>query len=89
MLNTDSLYGYRDTSDELCERIGVFFDMHPAWLLTASADTPRYVRVDPENNYKSEQFLRLMAQYKYYIEHSPTRDKHAQGQAERSSPRGR
>ena len=72
------------SAEELCERMAVFFDMHPVWLTTASTDTPRYVRVDPENNYKSEEFLRLMAKYNYYIEHSPTRDKHAQGIAERS-----
>ena len=70
--------------EELCDRIAVFFDMHPAWLTNTSHDTPRYIRVDPENYYKSEPFLRLMAQYKYYIEHSPTRDKHSQGIAERS-----
>ena len=70
--------------EELCDRMAVFFDMHPAWLTTSSPDTPRYIRVDPENNYKSEKFLRLMARYSYYIEHSPTRDKHAQGIAERS-----
>ena len=69
---------------ELCDRIAVFFDMHPAWLTNTSPDTPRYIRVDPENNYKSELFLRLMAQCNYYNVHSPTRDKHAQGIAERS-----
>ena len=58
--------------------------MHPAWLDTMPDNTPYYIRVDPENNYKSEEFLSLMAQYKYYIEHSPTRDKHAQGLAEHS-----
>ena len=79
-----SIFTKSRRSDELCERIGVFFDMHPAWLTSSSPCTPRYVRVDPENNYKSEDFLRLMAQYHYYIEHSPTRDKHAQGLAERS-----
>ena len=68
----------------MCDRIAVFFDMHPARLTNTSPDTARYIHVDPENNYKSEMFLRLMAQYKYYIEHSPTRDKHAQGIAERS-----
>ena len=65
---------------ELCDRIAVFFDMHPAWLTNTSPYTPRYIRVDPENNYKSEMFL---PQYKYYIEHSPTRDKQAQRIAER------
>lgn len=72
----------RRTAEELCERIGIFFDMHPAWLTSISNDSPRYIHIDPENNYKSEVFLRLMAQYNYYIEHSPTRDKHAQGIAE-------
>ena len=79
-----SIFTSTRTSKELCERIAVFFDMHPAWLDTMSVNTPRYIRVDPENNYKSEEFLSLMAQYKYYIEHSPTRDKHAQGLAEHS-----
>jgi Reverse transcriptase (RNA-dependent DNA polymerase) len=79
-----SIFTKNRSVEELCERIGVFFDMHPAWHTSTSPSTPRYVRIDPENNYKSEEFLRLMAQYKYYIEHSPTRDKHAQGLAERS-----
>ena len=58
--------------------------MLPAWLTSMSADTPRYVRVDHVNNCKQEVFLELMAQYKYYIDHSPTRDKNAQGLAQRS-----
>lgn len=79
-----SIFTKSRTAEELCERIAVFFDMHPAWQTAASPSTPRYVRVDPENNYKSEMFLSLMSKYNYYIEHSPTRDKHAQGLAERS-----
>jgi hypothetical protein len=48
---------------ELCDRMAVFFDIHPHWIITAHSSIPRYVRVDPENNYKSESFLRLMAKY--------------------------
>lgn len=79
-----SIFTRDRSAPELCDRIAIFFDMHPHWITTAHASISRYVRVDPENNYQSEDFLRLMAKYSYYIEHSPTRDKHAQGIAERS-----
>ena len=66
------IFTNRRTAAELCERIAVFFNMHPAWLTTASDDTPRYIRGNPKISYKSEEFLRLIAQYNYSIEHSTT-----------------
>ena len=82
---------------ELCEKTSILFDLHPEWkskdpdrcitLCTDDKSDPpdtRFIRVDPESNYKSTEFLHCASSYGYALERTPPRDKHANGIAERS-----
>lgn len=81
---------------ELCEKTSILFDMHPEWnrgdtdrsitLCTDNSDPPdaRFIRLDAESNYRSTEFLHCSAKYRYALERTPPRDKHANGIAERS-----
>jgi hypothetical protein len=85
------------TAPELCEKTSIMFDLHPEWNISdairsitlciddnSDPPDPRFIRVDAESNYKSTEFLHCMAKYKYKLERTPPRDKHANGIAERS-----
>ena len=85
------------TALELCERTSILFDLHPEWTTgdalrsinlcidnTSDPPDPRFIRLDAESNYRSSEFLHCMANYKYRLERTPPRDKHANGIAERS-----
>lgn len=87
-LNTGRVYPVftRDRSaEELCLQTSVLFDTHPEWRNTGSTlDIDRFIRCDPELSYRSAYFLQCASKYGYRIEHTPPRDKHANGVAERS-----
>jgi hypothetical protein len=70
-------------AEELCHRSAILFDSHPEWRSTGS-DGDRFMRVDPELSYRSTLFMQHASKYGYRIEPTPTRDKHANGVAERT-----
>jgi hypothetical protein len=59
------------------------FNSHPEWSSLGST-TSRFIRLDPEANYRSTDFLAWAHSYGYKLEHTPPRDKHAGGIAERA-----
>ena len=78
------IYTKDRSAPELCARIGAFFDLTPQW----NHNTPgvnRFIRHDPEANYRSEEFTALCARYRYRLEHIAPRDKHANGSRHCSS----
>ena len=70
-------------AEELCLRASILFNSHPEWRSTGS-DIDRFIRVDPENSYRSTFFMQCASKYDYRIEPTPARDKHANGIAERT-----
>ena len=68
---------------ELVSKATIFFQSHPAWQ-TSHPNTTRFIRIDPESNYNSKAFLKCLSDFKYEIERTPPRDKHANGIAERA-----
>ena len=54
--------------------------------MTRTPSTDRFIRIDPEENCNSKAFLKCLSDFDYYysIERTPTRDRHANGIAERS-----
>ena len=56
--------------------------MHPAWQII-DPDVIRFIRFEPESNYNSQSFIDTIFEYKYGIEKTPRREKHANGVAER------
>ena len=63
------------------------WDLNPTWLVydntVPGSSNARFIRMDPESAYKSEDVLRFAAKHEYKIEHTAPRDKHAGGVAER------
>lgn len=57
--------------------------LHPTWRIIEPGTT-RYIRLDPESNYSSDQVVTAFASYGYQVERTPVRDKHAGGTAERT-----
>lgn len=72
------------TAHELCEKTRQLFIKHPEWKLNASRSQTRFIRLDSESNYKSVEFLTFASSIGYVLEHTPVRDKHASGIAERA-----
>lgn len=85
------------SAPELVDKTTILLDLHADWnrtdpdrMITLSRDhqsdppDPRFIRVDAESNYKSTEFLHCAASYRYTLERTPPRDKHANGIAERS-----
>ena len=79
----------RDRSaDELCTKAGILMDRHPEWRHTEADPNfprllqPRFIRADSEKSYTSHQFHAFAAHRNYKLEHTPPRDKHANGVAE-------
>ena len=70
-------------AEELCLRASILFDTHPEWRSMGS-DTDRFIRVDPENSYRSTLFMQCASKYGYRIEPALARDKHANGTFERT-----
>jgi hypothetical protein len=71
------------SAPELSLRVSDFFKVHPEWQARDHL-TDRFVRADPERNYRSAEFLSCLTQFGYRIEPTAPRDKHANGTAESS-----
>ena len=71
------------SSAEICAKADILFNSHPEWKDTGEP-SKRTIRLDPENNYSSVEFLAFAHKHGYKLEHTPPRDKHAGGIAERS-----
>ena len=87
-------------ASELCQMISLLFNAHPAWkphgsdpsrLFVIENDAPstpvsgdRFIRLDAETSYRSSEFQETAHHYGYRLEHTPPRDKHAGGVAERT-----
>jgi hypothetical protein len=71
------------SAPELVYKAKILFSMHPAWRIP-SPTVVRFVRIDPESNYNSQDFLSCLSSFGYEVERSPPRDKHANGVAERT-----
>ena len=72
------------SSHELCEQSNKLFTQHPEWQYVHDTDTRRFIRLDPENNYRSFEFLAFASSKGYSLERTPARDKHAGGVSERA-----
>jgi hypothetical protein len=87
---TDSASGYvfpvftnNRSAPELYHKLANFFFCRPSWQQQHEG-VRRFIRVDPEKNYMSQEFLELLHDFGYEREETPPRDKHANGRAERT-----
>ena len=71
------------SAHELCAQSLKLFNQHPEWQYVHDTDTRRFIRLDPERNYRSNEFSAFVSSKGYQLERSPSRDKHAGGVAER------
>ena len=71
------------SAHELCVQSDKLFTAHPDWKYVHDEDTRRFIRLDPERNYRSYEFLAFASSKGYSLERTPARDKHAGGVAER------
>ena len=62
----------------------MLFRSHPDWTTNSSREQVRFIRLDSESNYRSEEFLAFTSSIGYNLERTPVRDKHANGVAERT-----
>ena len=72
------------SAHELCEQSTKLFNQHPEWQYVHDTDTRRFIRLDPERNYRSFEFQAFATSKGYSLERTPPRDKHAGGVAERA-----
>jgi hypothetical protein len=72
------------SAQELCQQSRMLFLQHPDWTTNASTEQKRFIRLDSESNYRSEEFLAFTSSIGYNLERTPVRDKHANGIAERT-----
>ena len=72
------------SGQELCQQSRMLFLQHPDWTTNASREQVRFIRLDSEKNYRSEEFLAFTSSIGYNLERTPVRDKHANGVAERT-----
>ena len=72
------------SAQELCQQSRLLFLQHPDWTTNASREQVRFIRLDSESNYKSDEFLAFTSSLGYNLERTPVRDKHANGVAERT-----
>ena len=72
------------SAQELCQQSRLLFLQHPDWTTNSSREQVRFIRLDSESNYRSEEFLAFTSSIGYNLERTPVRDKHANGVAERT-----
>lgn len=72
------------SAQELVEKCRILFLSHPEWQSNADFKQRRFIRLDAESNYRSIEFLTFVSSIGYVLEHTPVRDKHAGGIAERA-----
>ena len=77
------IYTKDRSASELVTKVSIFFALHPSWQ-NQYDNVDRFIRLDPERNYRSEAFLQITASFGYRLERTPERDKHANGVAERT-----
>ena len=77
------LYTKDPSASELVDKLSIFFALHPS-SQNQYENVDRFIRIDPERNYRSEVFLEVAASFGYRLERTPERDKHANGVAERT-----
>ena len=73
------------SAQELCQQSRMLYLQHPDWTTNASTEQKRFIRLDSESNYRSEEFLAFTSSIGYNLERTPVRDKHANGIAERTA----
>lgn len=71
------------TSEDLCHQMTIFLVAHP-WWKDPAVPCDRFIRVDSEKCYMSQEFIACASAFGYRIERTPPRDKHANGIAERT-----
>ena len=71
------------SSEDICHQLTIFLVAHPWWKDPATP-CDRFIRVDSEKSYRSEEFTACASAFGYRIERTPARDKHANGIAERT-----
>ena len=72
------------SAEELCMKTRTLFLQHPEWRMNSSTSQVRFIRLDSESNYRSEEYLEFVSELGYKIERTPVRDKHAGGVSERA-----
>ena len=72
------------SAHELCAQSLKLFNQYPEWQYVHDTDTRRFIRLDPERNYRSNEFSGFVSSKGYQLERTPPRDKHAGGVAERA-----
>ena len=72
------------SAHELCAQSLKLFNQHPEWQYVHDTDTRRFIRLDLERNYRSNEFSAFVSSKGYQLERTPSRDKHAGGVAERA-----
>ena len=75
------------SAEEVVKSFTKLWNLNPSWLVYDAANpdplNPRFIRMDSESAYTSEDVLDFAAQRGYKIEFTAPRDKHAGGIAER------
>ena len=75
-------------AEELVNAFTRLWNLNPNWKVFDHRQTdhlnPRFVRMDSESSYKSAEIRTFFSDIGYKIEHTPPRDKHAGGIAERT-----
>ena len=72
------------SAQELCQQSRLLFLQHPDWTTNSSREQVRFIRLDSESNYRSEEFLAFTSSIGYNLKRTPVSDKHANGVAERT-----
>ena len=72
------------SAHELCAQSLKLFNQHPEWQYVHDTDSRRFIRLDPERNYRSNEFSAFVSSKGYELERTPSRDKLAGGVAERA-----
>ena len=68
---------------ELVKSFFSLFQSHPEWKPSLPS-VDRSIRADAEKSYRSAEFLQCLHNFGYRLEPTPSRDKHANGIAERA-----
>ena len=74
----------KDQCTDLCAQSLKLFNQHPEWQYVHDTDTRRFIRLDPERNYRSNEFSAFVSSKGCKLERTPSRDKLAGGVAERA-----
>ena len=59
------------SAQELCQQSRMLYLQHPDWTTNASTEQKRFIRLDSELNYRSEEFLAFTSSIGYNLERMP------------------